>query len=285
MSGRDALTRLARKNRLATAGAAIVVLLVVLAILAPVLAPAPDDARAAVHPAEQLLPPGPGHPFGTDELGRDMFSRVLYGARISLSAGAVAIATALAIGVPLGAVAGYAGGVWDEVIMRFTDVVLSFPSLLLATAIAAMLGHSLVNAVAAIALSWWPWYTRIVRSQVVSLRERPFIEAARAIGVPPRRVVFEHLVPNALAPVIVQSSLDFGSVILTLAALSFLGIGAQPPEPEWGLLINTGRNFFLTDWWYVTFPGLAIFLTVAAFTLLGDGLREGLDPRTRGRVG
>ncbi|MBX5477342.1 MAG: ABC transporter permease, partial [Clostridia bacterium] len=173
---------------------------------------------------------------------------------------------------------------WDELIMRFTDVVLSFPSLLLATAIAAMLGHSLVNAVAAIALSWWPWYTRIVRAQVVSLRERPFVEAARALGVPGWRIVFEHLVPNALAPVIVQASLDFGSVILTLAALSFLGIGAQPPQPEWGLLVNTGRNFFLTNWWYVTFPGLAILVTVAAFNLLGDGLREILDPRTRGRV-
>ncbi|MBE3590779.1 MAG: ABC transporter permease [Firmicutes bacterium] len=276
--------RLLLRNPLAAVGGVTVLLLALLALFAPVLAPAPGDAFSAVHPAQQLLPPGPGHPFGTDELGRDLFTRVLYGARISLAAGAVAIAAALAIGVPLGAVAGYAGGFWDELIMRFTDVVLSFPSLLLATAIAAMLGHSLTNAVAAIALSWWPWYTRIVRAQVVSLRERPFVEAARALGVPGWRIVFEHLVPNALAPVIVQASLDFGSVILTLAALSFLGIGAQPPQPEWGLLINTGRNFFLTNWWYVTFPGLAIFLTVAAFNLLGDGLREILDPRTRGRV-
>lgn len=276
--------RLLARNPLAAVGGTIVVLLALVAICAPVLAPAPGDAFSAVHPSRQLLPPGPGHPFGTDELGRDLFTRVLYGARISLAAGAVAIAVALAIGVPLGAVAGYAGGFWDELIMRFTDVVLSFPSLLLATAIAAMLGHSLVNAVAAIALSWWPWYTRIVRAQVVSLRERPFVEAARALGVPGWRIVFEHLVPNALAPVIVQASLDFGSVILTLAALSFLGIGAQPPQPEWGLLVNTGRNFFLTNWWYVTFPGLAILVTVAAFNLLGDGLREILDPRTRGRV-
>lgn len=275
---RTAFGRL-RRNRLAAAGAALFAVVLLLALFAPYVSPAPEDAASAVHPAEQLRPPSLAHPFGTDELGRDLFTRVAFGARISLLSGAVAVLAALAIGVPLGALAGYAGGFWDEVIMRFTDVVLSFPSLLLATAIAAMLGHDLANAVAAIALSWWPWYARLLRAQVVGLRQREFVEAARALGVPGWRIIWRHLLPNALAPVTVQASLDFGSVILTLSALGFLGIGAQPPQPEWGLLVSTGRNFFLTDWWYVTFPGLAILVTVGAFNLLGDGLREILDPK------
>ncbi|MDI3270558.1 MAG: ABC transporter permease, partial [Bacillota bacterium] len=254
-----------RQEPLAFIGFLLVVFLVGVALLAPYLAPYPGDALSDVHPSQQLLPPSWEHPFGTDELGRDLFSRVLYGARISLGASAVAIALALLIGVPLGALAGFKGGWWDEIISRFVDMVLSFPSLLLAIAIAAFLGHSLSNAVAAIALSWWPWYARIIRAQVMSLKGQPFVEASRGLGVPPRRILWQHLLPNSLSPLLVQASLDFGSVILTLASLSFLGIGAQPPQPEWGLIISTGRNFFLTDWWYVTFPGLAIFLTVAAW--------------------
>jgi len=272
---------LLRKNVLSMAGVIIVVLLVLVAVLAPVLAPYPGDAGTQVHMSQQLLPPSLDHLFGTDEMGRDIFSRILFGARISLGIGIFTIGLALLIGVPLGLVAGYAGGIVDEVIMRVTDVFLSFPPLLLATAISAMLGPNLINAMIAIAIAWWPWYTRLIRGQAVSLRERGFVEAARATGVSPFTIIFRHILPNAIAPVIVQASMDFGSVILEAASLSFLGLGAQPPEPEWGLMVSLGRNFFLTDWWYVTFPGLAILVTVLGFNLLGDGLREILDPKTR----
>ena len=194
----------------------------------------------------------------------------------------IAVGLALLVGIPLGAIAGYYGGFIDELIMRITDIFLGFPPLLLAIAISAFLGPSLKNAMLAIAVSWWPWYTRIVRGQAVSLRERQFVKAAKAIGTPSSMIIFTHIVPNAIAPVIVQTSMDIGGVILTIASLSFLGLGAQPPTPEWGLMISTSRNYFLNAWWYSIFPGLAIFFTVLAFNLLGDGLREILDPKTRG---
>jgi peptide/nickel transport system permease protein len=180
-------------------------------------------------------------------------------------------------------IAGYSGGKVDELIMRVTDVFLSFPTLLLAMAISAMLGPTLRNAMIAIAISWWPWYTRLLRSEAVSVKERDFVEAARAMGAPWGKIVFKHILPNCLAPIIVQGSMDFGSIILTSASLSFLGLGAQPPTPEWGLMISTSRTFFLTHWWIVTFPGLAIFIAVLSFNLVGDGLREILDPKMRRR--
>lgn len=273
--------RVMRRNVLTFTGFIIVVTLVLTAVLAPVLAPYPRDAISDVHPEMQLLAPSWQHPLGTDELGRDMLSRILYGSRISLGVGVVAIGLALLIGVPLGLLAGFAGGFTDELIMRVTDIFLSFPSLLLATAITAMLGPNLTNAMIAIALSWWAWYTRLIRGQAISLRERGFVEAARSVGVSPLKIITRHILPNALAPIIVQASMDFGSIILTSASLSFLGLGAQPPQPEWGLLISIGRNFFLSSWWYVTFPGLAVFITVLAFNFVGDGLREILDPKTR----
>ncbi|GAB6876943.1 nickel transporter permease [Thermaerobacter litoralis] len=280
-----ALWRQLWKNPLTAAGLLLACLLLAAALLAPVLAPYPGDAGDAVHPDQRLQPPGGAHLLGTDDLGRDLLSRILFGARLSLRAGLFAILLAVLIGVPLGALAGYAGGWLDEAIMRVTDVFLSFPPLLLAIVFAAMLEPSINSATLAIALSWWPWYTRLVRGEAVSLRERPFVEAARAAGVRPLAIIARHILPNAWVPVVVQASLDFGSVILTFAALSFLGLGAQPPEPEWGLMINTGRTFFLDHPWYVTFPGLAIFLTVLAFNLLGDGLREVLDPKGIRRVG
>ncbi len=270
-----------RQNPLTALGAAMVLGLVLAALLAPWLAPFPGDGGVDVHPKSQLLAPSLEHPFGTDELGRDLFSRVVYGARISLFTGSLVIGLALLIGIPLGAAAGYLGGFVDEVIMRFVDIVLSFPPLLLATALAAMLGSSLVNAMIAVAVAWWPWYARIMRGQAVALRERGYVEAARAGGVGTLRILTRHIIANSLPPLIVQASMDFGSVILTSASLSFLGLGAQPPQPEWGLLISTGRTFFLTNWWYVTFPGLAILVTAVAFNLVGDGLREYLDPRLR----
>jgi len=272
---------LIRKNTLTRVGTIVVILLVLVGIFAPMLAPFPDQAEGTAHPATKLLPPGPGHWMGTDELGRDLLSRVIYGTRISLEIGVLAVGLSLLIGVPLGLVAGYRGGWTDEMIMRITDVFLSFPPLLLAIAIAAFLGPSLTNAMIAIALSWWPWYTRIARSQAMAVRERPFVEAAQTIGTAHSRIVMVHILPNSLAPIIVQASMDFGSTVLTAASLSFLGLGAQPPTPEWGLMLSTSRNYFFTAWWYGLFPGISIFVTVLVFNLLGDGLREILDPKAR----
>lgn len=272
---------LLNRNRLQRASLIIIVLLILIAILAPVISPYPDHAISATNPEDKLLPPSSQYFFGTDELGRDMFSRVIYGTRISLQTALIAVALAMLVGVPLGAIAGGLGGVVDEIIMRITDIFLSFPPLLLAIAIAAFLGPNLENAMLAIVVSWWPWYTRIIRGQAVSIRERQFVRAARSIGTPMYRIIFNHILPNTFAPVIVQASMDIGGVILTIASLSFLGLGAQPPTPEWGLLISTSRTYFLSAWWYSTFPGLAIFITVLVFNLIGDGIREVLDPRTR----
>ncbi|MEE9541865.1 MAG: nickel transporter permease [Candidatus Bipolaricaulota bacterium] len=272
--------RLILKNRLTTMGLSVVFLLVLIALTAPLIVPFPHDT-AETHIDNRFLSPSSQHFFGTDELGRDVFSRVLYGSRLSLQVGAIAIGLALTIGVPLGVVAGYSGGMLDEVIMRITDVFLSFPPLLLAMAISTLLGPNLTNAMIAIAIAWWPWYTRLLRSEAISVRERDYVQAARAMGASPGKIVFKHVLPNCLAPIIIQASMDFGSIILTSAALSFLGLGAQPPTPEWGLMVSTGRTFFLTHWWIVTFPGLAIFIAVLSFNLVGDGLREILDPKMR----
>ncbi|HEX6988894.1 MAG TPA: ABC transporter permease [Bacillota bacterium] len=268
------------RNPLSAFGLAVIALLVLAAALAPLLAPYPGDALGAtVRPDRQFEPPGEEFWFGTDDLGRDLFSRVLFGARISLLAGCMTIGLALVIGVPLGLLAGYAGGLTDEAIMRVTDVMLSFPPLLLAVAIAAAFGPSLTNAVIATGLSWWPWYTRIIRSTAAGLRRREYVEAARAAGAGHLAIMGRHILPNALPPVLVQASMDFGSVVLTTAALGFLGLGAQAPQPEWGLMVAIGRNYFLTQPWVVVFPGLGILITVMAFNFLGDGLREVLDPR------
>ncbi len=272
---------LLKKNRLTKMALYGVVLLVLIAIIVPILLPSAQHIDQDANPQQKLLQPSLRHPFGTDELGRDVFKRVLLGTRISLQTALIAVGMALLIGVPLGAVAGYFGGFLDEIIMRFTDIFLGFPPLLLAIAIASFLGPNLRNAMLAIAISWWPWYTRIVRGQAVSLKERQFIKASKAIGSPPRKIIFKHIIPNCVAPVIVQASMDIGGVILTIAALSFLGLGAQAPAPEWGLMVSTSRNYFLNAWWYSVFPGLAIFFTVLVFNLLGDGLREILDPKTR----
>lgn len=272
---------LLRRNKLTFAATIIVLILVLIGLLAPILAPYPDQALGAANVAEALKPPTWAHPFGTDELGRDLLSRVIYGTRISLEIGILVVGLALLIGVPLGVIAGYYGGVLGEVIMRLTDIFLSFPPLLLAIAIAAFLGPSLTNAMISIALSWWPWYTRIVYSAAVGVRERPFIDAARAAGTKSLRIVFSHVLPNSIAALIVQASMDFGSVVLTSSGLSFLGLGAQSPTPEWGLILSISRTYFLTASWYTLFPGLAIFLTVLVFNFLGDGLREIFDPKSR----
>lgn len=272
---------LLKRNRLTRIAYYLVLFLLLLSVIIPIIIPVEQHVYQSTNPSEKLLPPSTKYPFGTDELGRDLFKKVLLGTRISLQTALSAVGIALIIGVPLGAMAGYFGGFIDEIIMRFTDIFLGFPPLLLAIAVAAFLGPSLQNAMIAISISWWPWYTRIVRGQSVSLKERQFVKAAKAIGTPSYKIIMKHIVPNSIAPVIVQASMDIGGVILTIASLSFLGLGAQAPVPEWGLMVSTSRNYFLNAWWYSIFPGLAIFITVLAFNLLGDGLREILDPKTR----
>jgi peptide/nickel transport system permease protein len=272
---------LLNRNKLTQIAFYIAICLFFIAIFSQVISPYPSHVKEEANVSQKLLEPSLTYFFGTDELGRDIFSRVLYGTRVSLTTAIISVGLALIIGVPLGAIAGTIGGWVDEVIMRITDIFLSFPPLLLAIAMVSVMGPSLGNAMIAIALSWWPWYTRLVRGQAISLKERKFVEAAETIGTPTWKIIFKHIVPNTISPVIVQASMDMGGVILTIASLSFLGLGAQPPTPEWGLMISTSRNYFPDAWWYSIFPGLAIFITVLAFNLLGDGLREILDPKTR----
>lgn len=277
---RESLYLIAR-NKLSLTALIILVLLIVGALLAPYIIPYPEDLADATHTQIKLQAPSLEHLMGTDELGRDIFSRVVYGARVSLSAALAAVGLSLVIGIPLGAIAGSFGGWMDNLIMRITDVFLSFPPLLLAIAMVAVMGSSLNNAILAIALSWWPWYTRLIRGQAISVKERKFVQAAETIGTGRMKIIFKHIIPNCISPVIVQASMDIGGVILTVASLSFLGLGAQLPTPEWGLMISMGRRFFPDSWWYCIFPGLAIFVTVLCFNLLGDAIREILDPKTR----
>jgi peptide/nickel transport system permease protein len=268
-----------RRNPLIIAGGAVALLIVLVALAAPLLAPFPADAGSATHPVISLQAPSAHHLFGTDQVGRDVFSRVLYGARVSPLVAVFVLLIASAAGIPLGVAAGYSGGVTDEIIMRVTDIFLAFPPLLLALAFAAVLPASLTSLTIAIAITWWPWYTRLVRGQAASVAGRPFVDACRTLGLPRWRILLRHVLPNSVTPLIVQVSLDVGGVILTASALSFLGLGAQDPTPDWGLMVAEGQNYFTTQWWLVTFPGLAILLTALAFTLLGDGLRDVLDPR------
>ena len=274
-----ALRRGLAENPLLLAGCLLSALIVVIALLAPVLAAFPGDAGTATHPFLVLRPPSAQHWFGTDDVGRDVYSRVLYGARISPLIAVIVLAIACAVGIPLGVAAGYFGGWLDETIMRVTDIFLAFPPLLLALALAAVLPASITTVIIVIALTWWPWYTRLIRGQAASVARRPYVDSCRALGIPRRRIIFRHILPNSITPLIVQVSLDVGGVILTVSALSFLGLGAQDPAPDWGLMVAEGQNYFLTAWWVVTFPGIAILVTAFAFTLLGDGLRDLMDPK------
>lgn len=269
------------QNRMALAGLGLVALLILTALLAPVIAPYPEDAAGAVHTHDALLAPSAAHLFGTDDLGGDVFSRVVFGARYSLAIGLAIVSLAFLIGVPLGAIAGFSGGFVNELIMRTTDIFLTIPGIVLALAIGAALGPGLVNAAIALALVWWPGFCRLTQGQVLALREQTYVEAAGVVGAGQGRVIFRHILPNTLTPLIVKVSMDIGFAILTAAGLSFIGIGAQPPTPEWGAMVNTGRQFMPDWWWYATFPGLAIFLAVFGFNMLGDGVRDAFDPRTQ----
>jgi peptide/nickel transport system permease protein len=230
---------------------------------------------------DRLQPPSQLHLMGTDQFGRDILSRVIAGARVALVVAVMVLTIAAVVGFVMGSVAGLLGGWVDEVLMRITDLFMAFPALILAMAIAATLGPSLQNTMIALSVVYWPWYARLVRSQVLSLREREFVVAARSIGAGTSRLIGRHLLPNAVPILITQVTIDVGYVVLSTSGLSFLGLGAQPPTPEWGAMITEGRTFMREAWWYVTFPGVALSITVLGFNLLGDGLRDYLDPRVR----
>lgn len=257
----------------------IIVLFVVIAIFAYQIAPYPLEGAGKTNADNSLLTPFSDHLLGTDKLGRDLLSRIIIGARPALIVPMGVVFFAILIGTPLGALAGYKGGWIDEVIMRITDLFLAFPSLLLAMAITSALGRGLDKAAIALVVSWWPWYTRIARGVAVSLRERYFVEAAQAVGVSDAVIIFRHILPNTISPILIQATVDLGTVILAMGGLAFLGLGTQPPSPDWGLMVSEGRELILNQWWVATFAGLAIFIVVLAFNLLGDTLRDIFDPR------
>ena len=257
----------------------VLVLFILMAAFAPFVAPYPEEGAGRTNVDNTMLAPSTAHPFGTDRLGRDMLSRVIVGARPALMVPIGVVAFAVLLGAPLGAIAGYKGGWIDEIIMRITDLFLAFPSLLLAMAIASALGRGLQNAAIALVISWWPWYTRLVRGVTISLRRRYFIEAAQAVGVSDWVIILRHILPNTISPILVQATVDMGTVILAMGGLAFLGLGTQPPNPDWGLMVSEGRSFILEQWWISSFPGIAIFVVVLAFNLLGDTLRDIFDPR------
>ncbi len=273
-----------RRDPLAILSLIILAVFILGAIFAPFLTPYAEQGLGDPNILEKFNPPSLDHPLGTDYLGRDVMARILYGGRSSLAIGFMVVFLAVIVGVPLGAVSGYYGGWIDNLLMRITDIFLAFPPLLLAIALAAALGSSFINTMIAISFTWWPWYARLVRSQTLSLRERNFIEAARSIGVPDWKIITTHILPNVMTPVMVQATMDLGSAILIGAAISFIGLGVQPPTADWGTMISVGRIYFLERPWYAGSAGLAIFLVVLAFNLLGDAVRDAADPRTRRAV-
>jgi peptide/nickel transport system permease protein len=260
------------------AGALIVLGLVACAIAPGLVAPFPEDAGPSVHFERAARPPGPVHWFGTDEVGRDIFSRTVYGARVSLLLVIVVLGIALGVGVPLGLVAGYWSGTWPSAaVMRVTDVFLAVPPLALALAVTAAFRPDLASAMVAISFTWWPWFTRLVYGEVLSRREEPYVEAARALGQRDLVIMVREVLPNIVSPIVVKATLDVSFVILLGSGLAFLGLGAQEPLPDWGAMVARGRTFLPTEWWMSTMPGLAIFVAVMGFNLLGDALRDALD--------
>jgi peptide/nickel transport system permease protein len=280
--GSGAVEPFLAESRLNVAGVAIVALVLLLAVFGPLIAPQNPNQ---VNLLAVLHPPSVHYWFGTDNLGRDLFSRVLAGTRISVEVAVIILSLSVTLGTALGIVSGLAGGLVDEIVMRVTDLFLAFPGFILAAAIAATLGPSLPHTVLALAVVFWPWYTRLIRGQVLSLREREFVLAARVARAGTVWIATRHVARNVLAILVVQVSLDVGYAILATSSLSFLGLGAQPPSPEWGAIIAEGRSYIQTAWWWSTFAGIALALTVLGFNLLGDGLRDWIDPRLRGSIG
>lgn len=266
------------RSKQAVLGGLLITALLLVAIFAPLLAPEGYDAQDM---SKSLLPPGKGQLLGTDMFGRDILARILWGARISLQIGVIATSISLLAGGGIGLVSGYYGGTLDRLVMGLMDILLAFPGILLALAVVAILGPGLYNVMIAVGVHGIPQFARLIRGATLSLREREFIEAARSLGALDRRIIWRHVAPNVVAPVIILASLEIGSAILSAAGLSFLGLGAQPPLPDWGAMISQGRQYLRSAWWVGIFPGIAILLTVLGFNLLGDGLRDILDPRLR----
>ena len=267
------------RDPLSLASTIVIIIFILIALFARQIAPYPLEGAGKTNVSNSLLPPSWEHPFGADKLGRDVLSRVIIGAQPALIIPIGVVLIAILIGTPLGALAGYKGGWVDELIMRITDLFLAFPSLLLAMAIASALGRGLERAAFALVISWWPWYTRLVRGVTLSLKERYFVEAAQATGVRDSVIILRHILPNTISPILVQATVDLGTVILAMGGLAFLGLGTQPPAPDWGLMVSEGRTYILNQWWIASFPGIAIFVVVLAFNLLGDTLRDIFDPR------
>jgi len=273
---RELVWRRYRGNRFAVAGALVVLAMFLLAILAPVITPYGPNSLDAYH---VLLPPSPAHWFGTDEVGRDVFTRMVYGARISLTVGFVAIGIATLIGTVVGLVSGYYGGWVDSLLMRFVDIMFCFPTFFLILAVITLREPSILNIMLIIGLTGWMGVARLVRAEVLSIRERDYVTAARAIGCSDLRIIFRHIMPNALGPVLVYATLGVSAAILTESSLSFLGIGVPPPTPSWGNILTSGKEFLEFAWWLFLFPGLAITVTSLSYYLVGEGLRDALDPR------
>jgi peptide/nickel transport system permease protein len=269
-----------RRSFASSLGLGLVAVIVLLALAGPWIVPYPDDVAGGVNLSGKLQSPSAAHWFGTDEVGNDIFTRVIIGARLSLLVGIGITFAAAAIGVPLGILAGTAGGRVREAIMRLTDLFLSVPGLVLAIALVAALGPGIVNAMIALVLVWWPGYVRLAESKALSIRGEPFIEAARVAGAPGLRILWRHVLPNSISPIIVKMSMDIGQAILAVASLGFIGLGAKPPTPEWGAMISIARGYLPDWWWYAVYPGAFIYASVLGFNLLGDGLRDILDPRS-----
>jgi len=268
-----------KKSPLSGIGLVLIVFMIAVALAGPAFVPYPEDAVGKINLDLKLQPPNSAHWFGTDEMGRDVFTRTVLGARISLQVGFIVLLVSIGIGVTLGAAAGLLGGWIGEVIMRITDIFFTIPSLILALAVAAAMGPSLRNVMLAVSLVWWPGYCRLVHGEVLKLKKENYVLAARSLGASKLRIALQHILPNCASPIIVKASLDIGYAILTAAGLGFIGVGAPPPIPEWGAMISVGRAFMPLYWWSAIFPGMAIFLTVMGFNFLGDGLRDVLDPK------
>ena len=280
MNGTVLAVRRIARDRSATLGLFLVAIVVLAAIFAPWLSTHPESVWD-MNPVNRLKPPDRDWLFGTDRMGADIFSRVLFGARITLLIALVAVGASLLIGVPIGLWAGWSDWWIGEALMRVSDVFLAVPQIVLAIAIAQTLGPSIENVILALSVTYWPWFARLVYAEVRTLKRETFIEAAIALGVPPHRIVMRHVLPNVASPIIVRASIGMGFTILTAASLGFLGLGAPPPAPEWGRMISESREFLPQAWWYALAPGMAIFIVVMGFNLLGDGLRDVLDPRLR----
>ena len=273
--------RVFQRDYLSLASLFIIFIIVLGVVFAPFITPYPEQGEGLPSLSTRLQAPSPEHPLGTDDLGRDLFARILYGGRPSLTLGFLVVMIACVIGIPLGAIAGYYGGWIGQVIMRITDMFLSFPSLLLAITISAALGPSFTNAMIAIALTWWPQYTRLVRAQTISVKELTFVEAAKASGVSNFSIIVRHILPNVITISIIQATMDMGSAVLMGSALSFIGLGIQPPKADWGNMLTSARTYFSNAPWFALYPGIVLLLLALSFNLLGDGLRDIIDPQSR----